>query len=98
MLVFNVDDELSSSVLPSYYARMSHYRDFSDIPVFLVGIKGKFVFSSRCVNTIVYSLLKFGRNSINYVWIHGLAWKARGVLGHNFKTSSSHRAPVLPVP
>ena len=45
MLVFNVDDELSSSVLPSYYSRMCHYRDFSNIPIFLVGIKGKLSFN-----------------------------------------------------
>ena len=53
MLVFNVDDELSSSVLPSYYARITHYRDFCDIPVFLVGIKGKFSCSRRCVDGII---------------------------------------------
>lgn len=47
ILVFNIDDELSSSVLPGYYNRMSDYRDFSDIPVFLVGIKGK-IFINAC--------------------------------------------------
>lgn len=86
MLVFNVDDELSSSVLPSYYARMSHYRDFSDIPVFLVGIKGKFVSNRRCVNTIVYNLGEFSRNSIHYVWKHV------GVLNYFIHGQPGHEA------
>ena len=57
MLVFNVDDELSSSVLPSYFARMSHHRDFSDIPVFLVGIKGRLILyycGSNSVDIVMY--------------------------------------------
>lgn len=40
ILVYNVIDELSCTVLPGYYARMSQYRDLSDLPLFLVGVKG----------------------------------------------------------
>ena len=46
MMVFNVNDELSGSVLPGFYARMAQYRDFSDIPLLLVGIKGILLFEN----------------------------------------------------
>ena len=42
IFVFSLDDELSFSVLSSYYAKMAQYRKYiSDIPVVLVALNGE---------------------------------------------------------
>ncbi|KAK3731516.1 hypothetical protein QZH41_008549 [Actinostola sp. cb2023] len=39
IFVFSLDDELSYSMIPGYYAKMAQYRNISDVPVILVAMR-----------------------------------------------------------
>lgn len=54
IFVFSLDDELSFSVLSSYYAKMAQYRKYiSDIPVVLVALNGEQKKSNEIVKKIM---------------------------------------------
>ena len=56
IFVFSLDDELSFSVLSSYYAKMAQYRKYiSDIPVVLVALNGE---QKKKSNEIVKKIMK----------------------------------------
>lgn len=66
IFVFSLDDELSYSMIPGYYAKMAQYRNIADIPVILVAMRGNTIqlFLNRlscCNNDLVNN---------NVIWIY----------------------------